>query len=358
MSPFSCSLGGDNKWVTSRLVSFPPVAAVTVTYGRRWKFLSQVLDELVTNHPLVGDIVIVDNASEDDIESCVNLVRNTCGARIHAARLDTNTGSANGYKTGIEIALRETEAELLWLLDDDNKPCEQSLERLLCAYRALGDDPNNALASLRRDRQQYLRAAKDGTMVGLKPNSFFGFHIRDAGCKFGRKLMSKSRQHQVSKLRFPLISIGCVPYGGLLFHRDWIRKICLPDERFYLYADDIEFSSRMVGHGGRIYLCAMSEVEDLEVSWHLWTSASHPMMSSTADLLMLYYQIRNQAYLETRRCVSCFPIYVLNVVAFLGFLAASSLWFDRKPLFTARRIRFLVTAIRDGWAGRLGQVEI
>jgi GT2 family glycosyltransferase len=344
--------GGRGRWVP-----LPPVTAVIVTYGRRWKYLSQVLDELVAGHPAVGDIVIVDNGSEDDIESGVNLLSKTCGARIHLSRLETNTGSANGYKTGIETALRETKAELLWLLDDDNKPREQSLERLLSAYHALGDDPNNALASLRRDRPQYLRAAKDGTTVGLKRNSFFGFHIGDIGRRLGRKLMSRSPQHQVSRLRFPLVSIGCAPYGGLLFHRDRIGKIGLPDERFYLYGDDIEFSSRMVGDGGCIYLCATSEIEDLEVSWHLWTTMLHPMMSLESDRLKLYYQVRNQVYLETRRSVSCLPMYALNITAFLGFLAVSSVWFDRKPLLTAKRIRFLVKAMQDGWSGRLGQLE-
>jgi glycosyltransferase involved in cell wall biosynthesis len=44
------------------------ISVVTVTYGKRWHFLSQTLSSIKDNS-LVVDIIVVDNGSKEDIES-------------------------------------------------------------------------------------------------------------------------------------------------------------------------------------------------------------------------------------------------------------------------------------------------
>ena len=48
--------------------------------------------------------------------------------RLKVIYLDENTGSAGGYKLGLEEAYKCNECEFIWLLDDDNKPQKDSLK--------------------------------------------------------------------------------------------------------------------------------------------------------------------------------------------------------------------------------------
>ena len=101
--------------------------AVTVTYGDRAKYLTQVIASLIDQG--VDTIVIVSNGSESNslaqirelthIHSCIALLD-----------LGENTGSANGFSKGIAYAY-DHGADFIWLLDDDNKPEKGALDVLV-----------------------------------------------------------------------------------------------------------------------------------------------------------------------------------------------------------------------------------
>lgn len=331
------------------------VCAVTVTYGKRWCLLREVLTTLISHHPAISDIIVVDNGSDDDIPRLVSQLRSD---KIGVIRLNENTGSANGFKVGIKAAL-ETDAEFFWLLDDDNRPEQHCLARLLHAYETLGEDLNNVLLSLRRDRKEYVEAVYEGFRVGIKTNSFLGFHLKDVPQKIVKRLRKKRNalgNYDLSNCRYPLISVGYAPYGGLLFHRSWVEKIGFPNEQFYLYTDDYEYTTRVIQYGGRIYLCAFAEIKDLEQSWHIKTRY-HALIDPCSDELRLYYAVRNRVNLEIMRYIKSGFIYRLNMIIYLSWLALYGLVTFKNPVTLWRRLKCLIKAIQDGWSGRLGRVR-
>lgn len=316
---------------------------VTVTYGDRAHLLRLAIGAAFDAG--AGRAVVVDNGTGSTSRAAIDHMRHVWGGRLEVVRLAENRGSAGGFRAGLERVRDRAECEFIWLLDDDNAPRPDALLRLWQAYGTLGADPNHALLSLRPDRKEYLLAATRGVPVTIVPNAFLGFHLKDVPAKVRRRL--RPDRSGGGPIRFPLVSVGYAPYGGFFFHRSWLDRVGLPDERLYLYGDDHDFSLRFVRAGGTIYLCAVSEVVDLEPSWHHEPSASRPWVSPAADDRRVYYAVRNRARLE-RGFVTSSLAYWANVCAYLGVLAVAGLLGDRRPRELARRMRLLVRAIRDG----------
>ncbi len=57
--------------------------------------------------------------------------------------------------------------------------------------------------------------------------------------------------------------------AGLFFHKDLIEKIGLPDESYFLYVDDFDFTYRITKAGGEIWMVTNSHLHDLESSFYL-----------------------------------------------------------------------------------------
>jgi GT2 family glycosyltransferase len=325
------------------------ITVVTVTYGRRWCFLSKVLEVLLTD-PAVVEIVVVDNGSQEDIRSHVSEL---ASPKIHVVSTGQNLGSAAGFKRGIEEAYSRAKGEFIWLLDDDNRPEPDCLQRLLAYYRALGNEPMNCLLALRERQRELVDLVERGYRADPRPNSFLGFHWRDVLRKIARRVMS-GRTSVKTGTKFPLAVLTYAPYGGFLFHRSWVERVGLPDERFFLYGDDHEYTWRFTRQGGHIYLCANCRVEDLEVSWHHQAHDAHPFLSPRANALRLFYSSRNRAYLEATYLVRSKVAYGFNVVLYVGFMLLKSLICEGDKAGVLGRLYLFLKALRQGWAGELG----
>jgi len=328
----------------------PTVAAILVTYGDRWHLLRRVLGELLQHHESLRHVIVVDNASRgirvDDLDT------RSAGPEVIVVRLPENLGSAAGFKAGLEAAHDQTEADLFWLLDDDNLPESGGLEALLQTFAQLGNDPLNSMLAMRPNRREYVSAAHGQGTVAIAMNSFMGLHLNKIAARLARR--SPMRPQAPTK-------VGYAPYGGLLLHRSWIARVGLPDESYFVYADDFEFTSRIVAAGGRIVLCPSSQIKDLETSWHLGGARRFHWMAPETDPGRVYYSMRNRVALERRRFVSSTPLYLVNAATFVTLRlvpgVAYHLAISRCPGRVWRRVRLLIRAVRDGWTGRLGRVD-
>jgi GT2 family glycosyltransferase len=323
------------------------VCVVTVTYGRRWHLLGEVLRSLEAHCPEVTEVVILDNGSPEPI---ADLLPPASRLRFLVVRNPENEGSAAGFARALAHAAEAACAPLLWLLDDDNRPQPGSLAAALDCYARLGGAWRNAVLSLRPDRIEYVRAAQGVRPVVLEPNAALGFHVASA---FGR-LLRRSRPAADPHRAVP---VAYSPYGGFLFHRDWIGRIGLPERDFYLYGDDHEYTARIVRHGGQIYLCAESEVIDLERSWNRGESGPYTFIAKGVDLRKLYYTVRNRTYWEARATTTSRAVYLVNLTAYLALLTARGLRRDRSLPAAARALKVVAAALRDGWHGRLGRAD-
>ena len=329
------------------------VAVVTVTYGKRWHYLEMVISRLLQDK-LIGPIVVVDNAAEVKIAERIESIG--LSQRVRVVDMGENSGSAKGYRTGISTALDDSTVEFIYLLDDDNLPQADALNILLSLYNAKGNLPSNAFLSLRPDRNEFVRAAQGLMEVRVRRNSFMGFHLLAIPEKLVRHI--KLRTKPISTLRKyskPICQVQYAPYGGMLVARGLIEKIGLPDENYFLYSDDHEYSSRIDMAGGAIWLCADSVVDDLEKSWYIDKRKVHPLFEQNSSLFRIYYSVRNRVNLERSRFVDSSLVYSLNMLCYLLPVFLMSVLRDGAPISRMKRVCFLGRCISDGWTGKLGK---
>ena len=312
---------------------------VTVTYGDRFKHLQFLIEHAFIEG--VDKIIIVNNHSESYSTKKMNALKDK---RIKIIHLSSNTGSANGYKQGLIEALKDPFCEFIWLMDDDNMPCNNSLTHLKKKWN--NEKPEDAtklcLLSYRKDREIFKEAVqlkKPSLMLGLK-NSFRGFHI--ANKPYSIILKTKKR---FSKKK-PLIDCGPVsvaPYSGMFFHKSLIDIIGLPDSKYFLYSDDYDFSYRITKYGGRILLIIKSELIDNEMSWHLkkkWWSSS---LFESTERDRVYYALRNCVYFESTQLVDNRLVYYSNMIIYILLLKILSLIRN-----DTKRFNLILNAVKDG----------
>jgi GT2 family glycosyltransferase len=324
------------------------VLVVTVTYGKRWHLLREALAS--ARRDGVDGAVVVDNGAEDDIKP---LVRAEFGAFADVLTMGKNTGSAGGFKAGIERALARN-ADYLLLLDDDNQLQAGCLTKLRAALKeASALMPLESLAVLAyRPAHCMADLAARLPSIGLRGNRsvFFGFHLLDIPFKIYRRT-ELGRRWVARRMPLSRVTVSEAPYSGLFFHRRMPETHGLPDERFVLYADDIEFSYRLTRAGGKIVLVSDARILDME----------HPGwgrgFGSTFDAFLLcdsdfraFYATRNTAYFERWQRSGSSMMRAINRGTYLAALRVRAAMLRR-----TERFDLLMQAIRDGEAGRLGE---
>lgn len=326
------------------------VVSIIVTYGDRFHLLKEVIDACYKEG--VNKIIVVDNDSEESSKEQLKKFEKQNQDRLKVIYLDENYGSAGGFKRGLEEAYNDKGCEFIWLLDDDNKPQKDSLKALKEFWCSLQDNDKNikvSLLSFRKDRILYKEAVMTNNpdLVLGRKNSFLGFHFIDLPQKvlrlfkrkFGIKAFKEDKSIKNGK-------VAVAPYGGMFFHKNIINVIGYPNEEFFLYADDHEWSYRITKNGGSIYLILNSLVNDIDTSWNIpkKNKASVNVIAS-GNNLRVFYSIRNRVFFETKNLAKSNFIYKLNMNMYL-FL-----------IFIANREKcsLIKNAIKDGREGKLGK---
>ncbi len=330
------------------------ICVVMVTYGNRFHLLKQVVDSLVEQQ--TEKIIVVDNNSFEESRNRLKRLEVHLKSKLKVIYLSENTGSAYGYKKGLQEAYRCKDCEFVWMLDDDNKPKKDALEALVNTWNEIKEndkEKNTALLSLRENREPYVKVAQGGAVekwFGRK-NSFLGFHLTDLPSKILRKV--KANKNEERKEYLEIVAVPYAPYGGLFFHKDLIEKIGYPNEDFFLYSDDREYTYRITKKCGKILLVPRSKIVDIDISWHLREKKGQLETLLNGNDLRVYYTIRNHVFFETRNLVSNRFVYNINRLFFSFLLKTLSMLKGKKEKYALIR-----GAVRDGLNGRLGKVNI
>lgn len=316
---------------------------VTVTYGNRFHLLKQVIDSALAEG--VAKVIVVDNNSVPESKEKLKAYEKELGSqKIKVLYLDDNYGSAGGFKRGLEDAYNDNECEFIWLLDDDNVPEKGAYKKLLLVYEYLGDDEKNVLISFRESDTKNMLALEIGEQVEYKTNSCLGFHIKNW-------LINKVNKVNKVNKNFPIIKSQVAPYGGLFLHKNTISKIGLPNEDFFVYADDHDWTFRMTKAGFNLYLCSESRLKDID--W-TWTSliAKNPHYEPEASEFKIYYAMRNHVFLDKNFTKNKF-VYFLNLSIFLIYNYL--IHFFLVPKIATKRFKLILRAVKDGLNGNLGR---
>jgi rhamnopyranosyl-N-acetylglucosaminyl-diphospho-decaprenol beta-1,3/1,4-galactofuranosyltransferase len=196
----------------------PRVAAVVVSFNRI-KTLTQVLDGLHSQSRAVDKIIVVDNGSTDGSRDFVAR-RGGVVSLISAAK---NEGGAGGFSKGIAWAM-ELGFDYVWLMDDDAVPYGNALELLLEPF-----DLNFS-----------------------EPVAFTCPRVNDATGNVGPRnfpLLSHEFNHVYPAVEQGLLPVKAATFVGPLISLAIARKTHLPLEDFFIWHDDIEYTSRLTQHG-------------------------------------------------------------------------------------------------------------
>ena len=270
------------------------VCAVVVTRNRR-ELLGQCLDALGAQTRPPDRILVVDNASTDG-------TREWLAGRddVETLALETNAGGAGGFHAGLRHA-HATGAEWSWLMDDDTVPRPSALEALLrpedasllrasvAVWRDGRPHPMN-LPGIERDRIEPLIEAAPAHLLPLRTATFV----------------------------------------SLLVHRDAVDRFGLPEARYFLWSDDIEYTARVTRGGGRAVLVADSVVEHR-------TPRPYTAVTDAGD--RFYFHVRNTLYMVRGRSWSA-----AEKASLLYLLARTSVQY----LIAGGSRRTVLRGLRDG----------
>jgi len=326
------------------------IYSIIVTYKDRSLLLKEVVQVLLSSQ--ITKIIIVDNNSKKNTKDYFRTLIKCNNHKIKIITLDNNCGSAFAFGSGIDEALKDKQCEYIWMLDDDNLPNSDALDVITNFWKGIKELDKNehiALASFRTKKNVYFKAVQEENpeLVLGKKNIFRSFHIFDLHQSFARKFPQKSALSQKNMIK-DHGDVSAYPYGGLFFHKNIIKKIGLPDRKFYVYMDDLDFSHRIVRMGGRIILLLNSRINDIEESWNLKKFA-FVSIAKERDYGRLYYAIRNRVYFEKKNLVDNRFIYIINMIIYSGIVFAVSF-----INFRFKNIRTFCTAVRHGLKGIMG----
>jgi GT2 family glycosyltransferase len=317
------------------------VCAIIVTYGPRHHFLVQVIDRVASCG--VGHIIVVFNGNyKGDIsvpENCTLL------------KQPTNLGSAGGFKAGLQAALR-LDAEFFFLLDDDNLPAKECIQRLLSAHQELGGSSLVSLQAFRRSQPWQCIAVCEGFAPVGQPNTYGWFNFVNERYLLRRQLAPKStnRQCQSPKRGNKFVRISVAAYGGYFVHREALLFSELPDPRYFCYYDDLDFTDRLVRRGVTIHICTDAVIDDLDTSWHARDERVHPAMSPQTPDERVYLDLRN-AFIFYRSRIGSRTLYCINGVGFWLGIAYLALFRSADLRTTRRRIALICRAVWHGSRG-------
>lgn len=301
--------------VSNRTDTEPSVAAIVATHNRR-RDLEICLDALIHQTVPLDAIYIIDNGSTDDTPAMV-AARNDRRIRYH--RLSENTGSAGGFRAGMELAYADG-FDWLWITDNDSIPSEDCLERLLSASEMRPD----VLA---------LAPVKICTTDG---------RVLNCDCIWDQESKTIRTPTKDDYQTSPLIEVDWVPNTGLFVNRRVIATVGHLRDDLFAFGEDVEYCRR-IRRQSKLLLVTDSKV-------------SHPEMGTgwpvpITSLKKLYFLRRNAVYLSLRGLQH--P--KMNMAEIAWQWLRTSFNIVRKQDHAWRRLMVVILATYHGIVGHLGK---
>ena len=239
------------------------ITAVIVTHNRLDDLKKCVVSLQIQTHHLIR-IVVVNNGSRDGTKEWLD---SQAGVEpIHQA----NLGSGAGLKVGFERAV-EMGADLIYALDDDARPKEDAVEKVLSVWMRLSDTGNWVLTSLCTDPLTGQTGPVSVVLPGAPrhPQKMI-INIKDAPPELIHDGVFQNWGHF---------------FLGALIPAKIIREIGFPRPELFIRGEDYEYLLRCLRH------CRVGVVFD-SILYH--PMVVNPPKTSQRLTLKDYYDIRNK----------------------------------------------------------------
>lgn len=262
------------------------INCVVVTYNRL-ALLKENIEALQQQTYPIEKIVIVNNNSTDDTAEYLRQYEGN--SLFHIVNMTENLGGAGGFNRGIREAV-ELGCDWVWVMDDDTIPTTTALENLVkysditpqvgyVASRVLWTDESIHIMNIPSVIAGYLR--------GKSYNS----------------LMHKGALY-----------IDAASFVSLLINADVVKLLGLPITEFFIWCDDMEYTSRIynAGYDG-IYA-------DSSVAYHKTPFNYGPdiLNADKSEAWKYYHEKKNRMYMLRQRKGSYFKFFTSMMSRFIS----------------------------------------
>jgi GT2 family glycosyltransferase len=202
----------------------PPNLAIVITTFKRQELLEVLLKSLDALTVKPKKVFVVDNENSPETKK---LVKQFAFAKY--VGMTKNTGGAGGFSHGIKLAYRAG-YDWLWVMDDDVKALPGAIEKL-----------SKWTSQTEKDLKSGKKIAETvGVIQGQRKNFdktpfYWQYRFLNRLAIPNPIAPSGFKKGETSR---PM-NTAC--FEGGLFHREVIKKIGLPDARFFIYWDDTTF---------------------------------------------------------------------------------------------------------------------
>ena len=330
------------------------ICVVTVTYGDRFYLLSKTIKAFIREG--INKIILVDNNSSENTKKNLCHLENEFKGILKVIHLSENIGSAGAFKIGLQMAQNLDTVNFIWLMDDDNLPELGALNKLFefwHSYPMQNKEEKLCLISNRIKKPIYkLMVQYNSKSISLilgRTNSFLGFNVLDFLSFPSQRICfstSVNDDNILLKNGYGLVPVA--PYGGMFFHKKLLDIIGFPDEKFYLYCDDFEFSHRIIEKGGEIILISDSKIIDIEDN----------LVSKKFedDLYKFYYSTRNLIYWQKIHAKNKVTFKV-NLYIFLLYKRIQFFLSFFTSNYTHKKLRVFFKAVNDAINEKMGKIN-
>jgi GT2 family glycosyltransferase len=256
------------------------ICTVVVTYNR-YELLKECLDSLI-NQTILNTILVVDNASTDGTQNRIEEDGYLSNSQIIYKKLTINSGGAGGFYFGVKYAL-DNNYDYVWLMDDDAEPELNALELLI----------NNL------DDTKYSAYAPK-TLIGTKDNHILSTFGHRGIFDYENCLPSFQKAINIKEYEKDNCEIEMASFVGILIPITSIKKIGLPEQRFFIHHDDTEYSLRLISLGkilmvnnSKIYHKEKRQEEKIERQF-LWFKKNRIKYER---LWLKYFGLRNSVFI-------------------------------------------------------------
>jgi len=223
-------------------LQMPRLSIVIVTYNSTGH-IDECLRSLVEHRPLVDhDIVVVDNASTDRTAAAIR-------ARWNGVRV-IDAGANLGFARANNLGIQQTFGELILLLNPDTSVPAGAIDSLVAALDAR---PDAAIAGPRLVNADGRAELSFGRMMSPLAELRQKVLVRGSGrsgfiATYVESITRRERE------------VDWVSGACLLVRRADAEAVGLMDERYFMYAEDVDFCAAVRARGRHVLFSPAAEV--------------------------------------------------------------------------------------------------
>ena len=289
------------------------VCAVVVTYNRK-ELLLKCLESIKKQSKPLDAIYLIDNASTDGTphilkennyikeippETLQNpwenmfIIKNSTNKndlKLHYVRIHENTGGAGGFHEGIKRAYKKG-YDWLWLMDDDTLASNNSLNNLLNKVDILDEKAGFFCSKvLWKDKNIHLMNIPQ-IQPFITNIPFNRYEDKD------------------------ILLVKAASFVSVLLQKEIISEFGFPLKKFFIWGDDVEYTSRITNNN---YIGIY--VKDSIVYHNTKENYSTDIFSDRIENLWKYsFGIRNNLYIIKQRSIIIFFVYILYHILGVNF---------------------------------------